>query len=149
MNDYINDLPSPFPIFTISQGRIERFILDAIDELSNSNMDVERGVTADSLVYDPALESDHGAYPITMTLRTLSDEEANPKPMAGAIGGRDILAKSNMPPDELVHVSRPKSTAGSIEVVKARYLIGSDGARSWLRGQLNYKMEGSRIDSVW
>ncbi|KAJ5301913.1 Phenol 2-monooxygenase [Penicillium antarcticum] len=149
MQDHINDLPSPFLNVTITQGRIERFLVDAIGELSHWKLDVERGVTADSLVYDPNLESDHGAYPITVTLRTLSDDEANPKPANGAFGGRDVLAKSNLPPDEWNHGDGRRQKSGTLEVLKARYLIGSDGAHSWLRDQLDYRTEGSRTDSIW
>ena len=134
---------------TITQGRIERFLLNAIGEISDWKLNVERGITADSLAYDPALESDHGTYPITVTLRTLPEGEANPKPVDGAFGGRDILAKSNLPPDESQHGGSPKQTPGTIEVVKARYLIGADGAHSWLRDQLQFKTEGSQTDSIW
>lgn len=149
MSDYVRDIPSPFVNVTISQGRIERFLLDAIDELSNGQLNVERGVVAENLSYDAALEGDHNAHPIAVTLRTLSDDEANPKPVAGAFGGRDILAEGNLPPDESRHSGRTTHAPNTIETVRARYLIGSDGAHSWLRSQLNYRTEGSQTDSIW
>lgn len=149
MTDHVNDLPSPFLNHTISQGRIERFLLDAIDQISESKLKVERGISAESLFYESSLENKHDEHPIVVTLRTLSDEEANPKPAEGAFGGRDILAKSNLPPDERDKIDPPTQEAGKIEVVKARYLIGTDGAHSWLRNQLGFKLEGSRTDSVW
>lgn len=149
MQDHVNDLPSPFMSVTLSQGRIERFLLDAMDQISESKLAVERGVSADSLIYDPALARDHDAYPISVTLRTLSDDEANPKPASGAFGGRDILTQRNMPPDERRHDDRAKQPCGSLEIVKARYLIGADGAHSWLRSQLHFKTVGSQTDSIW
>lgn len=35
------------------------------------------------------------------------------------------------------------------ELVRAKYVIGADGARSWTRKQLGFKMEGTRTKSVW
>ncbi|KAF1943354.1 putative phenol 2-monooxygenase [Clathrospora elynae] len=147
--NYVDDLPSPFLPTTISQGRIERFIIDGIDEISQGKFQVERGVMADTFTYDASLENDPNGYPIELTLRTLSDSEANPKPAPGAFGGRDVVAKGNMPRDELTHPTAPKEAPGTVEVVKARYLIGCDGGHSWLRRQLDYKTEGSTTDSVW
>ncbi|OAA72922.1 Monooxygenase, FAD-binding protein [Akanthomyces lecanii RCEF 1005] len=149
MDDHVCDLPSPFLNITISQGRIERFLLDAIHELSEGRLHVERGVVAESLTYDPLLEPDHGAYPITINLRTLPDSEANPKPADGAFGGRDVLATANLPPDESQNGQAVNRTPNAVETVKARYLIGSDGAHSWLREQLGYRTEGSQTDSIW
>jgi phenol 2-monooxygenase len=38
---------------------------------------------------------------------------------------------------------------GSEELVRAKYVIGADGARSWTRKQLGFRMEGTRTRSVW
>lgn len=35
------------------------------------------------------------------------------------------------------------------ELVRAKYVIGADGARSWTRKQLGFRMEGTRTRSVW
>jgi phenol 2-monooxygenase len=145
----VNDLPSPFLPTTISQGRIERHIIDGIRDISDGKFNVERGVTADSLVYHSALEKDFNEYPIEITLRTLPDSEANPEPVPGAFGGRDVLAKGNIPHDELLQDAAPQRIPNEIELVKAKYLIGCDGAHSWLRHQLGYKTHGASTDSVW
>ena len=36
-----------------------------------------------------------------------------------------------------------------LETIKAKYLIGCDGAHSWTRRQLGFKMEGEQTDFVW
>ncbi|KAH8696538.1 FAD binding domain protein [Talaromyces proteolyticus] len=41
------------------------------------------------------------------------------------------------------------SSGVSEEFVHAKYVIGADGARSWIRKQLGFKMEGTRTQSVW
>jgi phenol 2-monooxygenase len=38
---------------------------------------------------------------------------------------------------------------GAEELVRAKYVIGADGARSWTRKQLGFSMEGTRTRSVW
>ena len=110
---------------------------------------MERGVVAESLVYDASQENNPHNYPIQLTLRTLSDIEANPPPAPGAFGGRDIIAKGNLPDDEVHQESGTSGSPGHVELVKAKYVIGCDGAHSWLRQQLNYKLEGASAHSVW
>jgi phenol 2-monooxygenase len=104
---------------------------------------------ADSFAYDSALESDPQSYPIQLTLRTLSDSEANPPPAPGAFGGRDVIAKGNLPHDELHNETGTSNPPGHIELVKAKYLIGCDGTHSWLRQQLKYELHGESAHSVW
>jgi phenol 2-monooxygenase len=149
MKQQITDLPSPFISLTISQGRIERFLVDNIAENSNSTLAIERGVAAESLVYDASLENDHEAYPIKVTLRGLPDAEANPAPGNGGYGGRDILAKNSLPQDELKEFESAAHRSEGVETIEARYLIGADGAHSWVRHALEYKTQGSGLDSLW
>jgi hypothetical protein len=147
---HITDHPSPFLNLIISQGRIERFLLDNIADNSNSTLTVERGVAAESLVYDASLENDHEAYPIKVTLRGLQDAEANPAPVNGGFGGRDILAKNSLPGDELKEFEAAAShQPEGVETIEARYLIGADGAHSWVRHALDYKTQGSGVESLW
>lgn len=44
-----------------------------------------------------------------------------------------------------------KSTwaTGSSEVIQAKYLLGCDGAHSWVRQQLGLKLEGTSRDVSW
>ena len=37
----------------------------------------------------------------------------------------------------------------TIEVIKAKYLLGCDGAHSWIRQQFGVPLEGSRTHNVW
>jgi phenol 2-monooxygenase len=38
---------------------------------------------------------------------------------------------------------------GSEEIVRAKYVIGADGGKSWTRKQLGFTMEGNRTQSIW
>ena len=44
-------------------------------------------------------------------------------------------------PDEGVNAPREK--------IKAKYVVGCDGAHSWTRRQLGFQMEGEQTDFVW
>ena len=35
------------------------------------------------------------------------------------------------------------------EMIRAKYVIGCDGAHSWTRRQLGFQMEGEQTDFVW
>lgn len=136
----------------LNQGRIERFLLDSIQD--HSDLQVERGVIAETFEYDEQMNDDPNSYPITVKLRTLSDEEANPPSLrvnetnqttvaSGVTRGNLLMDDWN----ELVENSRAKET--KTEIVKAKYLIGCDGAHSWTRKQVNIPLEGSTTDHVW
>ncbi|CAE6375702.1 unnamed protein product [Rhizoctonia solani] len=50
--------------------------------------------------------------------------------------------------DDYVNVQLRDST-GNLEVVRAKYVVGCDGAHSWVRSQLGYTMEGDHSNAVW
>ena len=87
-------------------------------------------------------------------LQHLTDEEANPEQSSATNGAAksDGLFRSNMAADdtqELLNKAATKSRAGSKEIVRAKYMIGCDGAHSWTRNQLGYKLEGEQTDYIW
>ncbi|RHZ63464.1 uncharacterized protein CDV56_109012 [Aspergillus thermomutatus] len=60
----------------------------------------------------------------------------------------DALDKPDSHPC-VITLRHDDSAGGSEELVRAKYVIGADGARSWTRKQLGFKMEGTRTRSVW
>lgn len=48
---------------------------------------------------------------------------------------------------DLLRNSRRRS--GSTETIRAKYMIGCDGAHSWTRRQLEFTMEGEQTDLIW
>ncbi|CZT43526.1 probable FAD monooxygenase [Rhynchosporium secalis] len=143
---------SRFQQVVLHQGRIERFFLDSLVEYSG--IEVERGVLPESLTFDESKAEDPDAYPIEVILRHLTDEEAKPDQHAATDGmaTSDGLFRSNMAADdtkELLSKAATNNKAGTRETVKARYMIGCDGAHSWTRNQLGYKLEGEQTDYIW
>ena len=136
-------LNAPFHHMLLSQGRIEQFALDVIRE--HSGLKVERGVIAETLEFDEELARDADAYPITVKLREINKEA--PAPIEPASDG---LYRSNLLPDDWDDlIAQSKSQQADTEVIKAKYLIGCDGAHSWTRKQLNIPLEGSSTDHIW
>ena len=100
------------------------------------------------------LELDHSkaeefdAYPVTVKVRHLDDEEATPAQNGTNV--EDGLFRSNMAKDDtddLIRKSRGKD--GTMEIIKAKYMVGCDGAHSWTRRQLGFTMEGEQTDFIW
>lgn len=59
--------------------------------------------------------------------------------------------KSNHDVDTAYHVEVRirHGMSGELEIVRAKYVIGADGAKSWTRRQLNIAMKGDRTDEPW
>ncbi|CAG8978326.1 hypothetical protein HYALB_00005912 [Hymenoscyphus albidus] len=142
---------SRFQPVLLHQGRIERFFLDHLQK--HSSIKVERGVLPESLTFDDSLAEDEDAYPIQVTLQHLSEDEARPEQsLANGKATSDGLFRSNLAADdtdELLAKVHGNERAGTREVVKARYLVGCDGAHSWTRRQLGLQLEGEQTDLIW
>lgn len=134
-------------------GRIERFFLDSLKEYSD--ITVERGVLPESITLDEVDANDREAYPITVKLQHLTEEEAIPAESKVHSNGSDIqngLFRSNLAKDDtedIINAAKKNPRAGSLETVKAKYVIGCDGAHSWVRRQLGFAMEGEQTDYIW
>ncbi|KAE9973988.1 hypothetical protein BLS_003308 [Venturia inaequalis] len=138
---------SRFHEVVLHQGRVERFFLDHIKK--HSDIAVSRGVLPESLTIDEALVEDEDAYPITVHLRHLSEEEARPAQQKGQ-NVQDGLYRSNLAEDDTKDlISKSKNNEGKEEVINAKYMIGCDGAHSWTRGQIGSQLQGEPTDFIW
>lgn len=143
---------SRFQQVVLHQGRIERFFLDTMEE---SGVHVERGVMPTSLKIDEAAVEDPEAYPITVCLKHLSEEEATPKQSSTSVNGQAIqdgLFRSNLAKDdtdELIQASKLSEKANTEEIIHAKYMLGADGAHSWTRKQIGLTLEGDSTDYIW
>ncbi|KAJ5611359.1 FAD binding domain-containing protein [Penicillium lagena] len=148
---------SRFQQVVLHQGRIERFFLDSIKKYSNIR--VERGVLPTAFDFDESKAADFNDYPIAVTLRTLSEEEAMPrqqyqhqKTADGQSIVSDGLFRSNLAADDtddLVRAAETNARTDQVQSVKAKFLVGCDGAHSWVRRQLGFKLEGDSTDYIW
>ncbi|RYP15618.1 hypothetical protein DL765_005597 [Monosporascus sp. GIB2] len=142
---------SRFREIVLHQGRIERFFLDNIKKYSTNSIQVERGVLPESLKIDETKVDDDTAYPVTVKLRHLTEEEATPQQQISGSRIEDGIFRSNLMnrDDEEDLIRKSASRGGSCETVHAKYVIGCDGARSWTRRTLGYELEGEATDFIW
>jgi phenol 2-monooxygenase len=143
------DVPglSNFKARTLMQGRIENFYIENIRKYSD--IEVETAVLPESLEIDNSKVEDANAYPITVKLRHLTETKArSSQPNESTI--EDAMFRSNIVEDDTEEIlQKSREHADASEVVKAKYVIGSDGAHSWTRQQLGCKMEGDNTDYVF
>lgn len=147
---------SRFQQVVLHQGRIERFFLDSIRKHSDGTIAVEHGVMPTDFKFDESLAESPDTYPITVTLRHLSEEEATPKQSATSANGagiQDGIFRSNLTPDDNEELLRKaqelNGKANKTKVVKAKYMLGADGTRSWVRRQLGFTLQGESTDYLW
>lgn len=144
---------SRFQQVVLHQGRIERFFLDSIAE--HSDIRVERGVLPEALEFDESQAEEDDAYPIRVRLRHLTEKEATPQQSATSANGagiQDGLFRSNLTTDDtddLLSAAKLNDKAGSTETIEAKYLVGCDGAHSWVRNQLGFQLRGESTDYIW
>jgi len=141
-----------FSSLQLHQGRIEAILADDIALHSEGKIAVERGVLPERLDIDESLVGDVDAHPITVTLRHLSEAGSNPTGMTSSADGttRSGLFRSSLvtAAEEEALYSKNED-ADTVEVVRAKYVVGCDGAHSWTRRQLGVRMIGDATNFVW
>jgi phenol 2-monooxygenase len=152
----------PFEV-TLHQGAIENIFRDAMrvlgrgpgpngacprefEKRSDDNgtfswpprsIEVEQPVvpTNISISTDLAELASRDSYPVTVQLKRLSESEALrlSRPVAGAPANSNEAAADG----SNVEIEEDRE-----EIVRAKYVVGCDGAHSWTRSQMGWKMEG-------
>lgn len=130
MLDRIKDFStlSPPPSFSPSKKK-ER--LKPSSSFFSDGLEVERSIEPSAMTVDTS-DLSLSAYPINITLRHLSEEESTPTQVGTVPNG---LFRSNILSDDEVDASTRKgdADAGKEEFIRAKRVVGCDGARSWVR----------------
>jgi len=141
---------SRFHQSTLHQGRIERHLLDSIAKVSDMRIKVERPIMPESITLDESKVNDPDAYPVTVVLRYLSEDEATPTQFGHKVENglfRSSLATAEE--EDSMYRLPEGAEPGQIETVHAKYVIGCDGGHSWTRRQLGINMVGEQTDYIW
>lgn len=152
---------SRFTECVLHQGRMEQFFLDAIrashdPSSADPPLVVERMVMPTSMVLDENeggngnSDDDYDAHPVTVTLRHLTEAEATPTQMLSNMS--DGLFRSNLTGDDSVEMlEKSRLREAREETVRAKYVVGCDGAHSWTRKMLGkeFEMVGEMTDFIW
>ena len=96
-----------------------------------SGIKVEYGLLPTSFSFDESVAEEKDAYPITVSFKHLTEEEATVKYIstgANGVGMRDGEAVRSIPADDLEErdalLDELRAKAGREEIVKAKYMIG-------------------------
>jgi len=118
---------------TLHQGEIEAIFLDS---MKAHGLEVERPVVPEAIeVSDDEKKLASGeSYPVKVVLRHLADAELDAAPNG---------AHTNAVEPSL------HSSGSSLETVYAKYVLGADGAHSFVRNSLGIELEGEHTDHVW
>ncbi|BEJ11446.1 hypothetical protein CspHIS471_0108680 [Cutaneotrichosporon sp. HIS471] len=134
----------------LHQGRIERHILDSINEVSDTRVKVERPIIPEKMVIDSSKAEDPDAYPVTMTLRYMGEDESTPLQFGHRTENGLFRSNLQTQEEEDANYRLPEGKeAGEIETVHCKYVIGCDGGHSWVRRQLGFEMVGEQTDYIW
>lgn len=131
-------------------ARVEEYLLSYIGKYSD--LKVEYGVMPESLDIDTdKVESD--GYPVSVTLRNL------PRPGLESQLPLDLedskipngLYRSNLTADTTDAMLQDAQAADGTcaTKIRAKYVVGCDGAHSWTRRQIGCVMEGDHSDFIW
>ena len=130
----------------LRQGKIQNALIKCIEQ--NSSIQIERGVCSERLELDISNVQYRHAYPIKMQVSRSNVHSASRMYKAGTSAhglhdGEDgINGNGNFDNGSLY-------TQANVETIRAKFLIGCDGAHSWVRQQLHIAMEGELTDITW
>ncbi|EJU03728.1 hypothetical protein DACRYDRAFT_105885 [Dacryopinax primogenitus] len=126
----------------LHQGKIESIFLEAMEK---HGLLVERPYfpTALEVSQDEAELKDPTSYPVKVTVQRVAEPsvKTNGDSQASHNGVQSNVFESNT----VIQADRPEET----EIIRAKFVIGGDGAHSWVRKQLGFKMEGETTQHVW
>ena len=110
-------------------------------------MEVERNVIPERLEWEGCNPSDRDSHPITVTVRHTGDTTSR-RPL-----NRTNPKTTNLASDRVVAngiaLTGQDEARGRLERIRAKYVVGCDGAHSWTRTQLGLSLEGKMTDHIW
>ncbi|KAL6792671.1 FAD binding domain-containing protein [Trichoderma sp. SZMC 28012] len=138
---------------TIHQGVIESFLIQAIRASasipSHPEVRIEGNIAPSSLHIDETLIDDQDAYPVMVTLKHFDEASEVDAKSRGNID--ESLHKTSFGDDDSKPTYLQSAQPGLEELVLAKYLVGCDGAHSWVRKALGqeFRLRGETTEAIW
>lgn len=147
-----NTLPgiSRFPYgITSSQQRIESLLQESIQR--NSTVEIKRNVMPIDLVFHPTLVEDDDDHPITVELAHTEEFGLSSNRLLQGENLTNGQSNGHDPSTNNKNSSRysPIKHYMADQVIHCKYVLGCDGAHSWVRKHLDISMEGDQTEHVW
>ncbi|KAJ5259442.1 hypothetical protein N7478_012423 [Penicillium angulare] len=129
---------SRFQESTLSQGQIEEYLMEYVQ--AQRHIEVKRETTPTSFEIDHETIDDHDAFSIRVNLENVPSNSNSETPPDSPESSDSGLSNA---------LSYDSGYAGMGKTVEAKYILGCDGAHSWLRKQLGLSLEGESYDDSW
>ncbi|KAJ5687414.1 hypothetical protein N7536_010033 [Penicillium majusculum] len=128
---------SRFHESTLSQAKVEEYLMEYVR--GHGNVDIRRETTPITLEIDYDTIDDHSKFPIRVNLESVASLS---KPHCNGMEtpGSDTSSEPH---------SDDSGYAGMDTVVETKYIVGCDGARSWVRKELGLRLEGESSSDYW
>ena len=136
---------SRFQGIILHQGAIEQTVLDFLS--LDGRVEVERNVVPERLEWKKYSPLDRDSHPITVTVRH-TGEETSRQTLTGTNVNTTNSESDQSVANELPQ-ARHDEAQGRLERIRAKYVVGCDGAHSWTRTQLGLSLEGNMTDHIW
>lgn len=108
---------------------------------------MERSIVPEKLTMDLSSIEREDTYPITIEVRHKAYDHGSTE-VNGADGSKNAF--SNGTEVNMDVLKNPETVQSErVEIIKAKYLLGCDGAHSWTRRQVGLPLEGEQSDHVW
>lgn len=104
---------------------------------ARKHVEVKRETMPASLDIDYETIDNHDAFPIRVNLENV------------LYGPKTPLDGIDTPYSEISEPQSDDSGYSAARTVEAKYILGCDGAHSWLRKQLGLRLEGESYDDSW
>ncbi|KAK6453731.1 phenol 2-monooxygenase [Scheffersomyces xylosifermentans] len=146
---------SRFQQVVIHQGYIEKWFEESIKHFSGNEVHVERPYLPLNISIDETAAEDQDAYAVEVLVKDLSkDNLSQPEQFSAKVAnglyrqfeGDQEKFYANLSADL---ENDPNANTEDYEVIHCKYVLGSDGAHSWVRKQLGIDMDGETTDFVW
>lgn len=129
----------------MNQGRIEETLVNFLK--INDRVRLESCMEPESLMLDQYAVEDSDARPVEIKIRYVRKNENTT--MTNGVKQAECWFHADH--DEAVRSRKAKKEGraeGELEIIKAKYLLGCDGAHGWIRQQLDLSLEGKQTDYV-
>ncbi|KAL6454301.1 LOW QUALITY PROTEIN: Phenol hydroxylase [Candida maltosa Xu316] len=132
----------------IHQGNVEKWFEDSIQHFSEGKAKVERPILPVSIkIRDDVDLEDPQSHAVEVLVTKLDSESAKPEQYGQIANG--LFRQFDGDQDKFYKDISDGNNEDDYEIIHAKYVLGSDGAHSWVRKQLGIDMEGEQTDFVW
>lgn len=141
-----------FQQVVLHQGHIEQYFTNSIGEYSGGAAKVERPLLPIKITVDEENVKNATAYPIEVLVKDLSKDQLGKKTeQFGASVPNGLYRQFDGDQDSFYKdiEENPDADTNDYEIIECKYVLGSDGAHSWVKKQMGILMDGESTDFVW